>query len=376
MAVSDLGLEVVMAANAEPVLIPAEFVTGRRVDGRPRLSHAWARTIDGVQGGTWPQVHLLATPGVDRNRGYVGQSRSIQPTHTWNTVLNLDDGDHGGRIVKIESTTAEQIAAALARTRPKVFAADSDPYCFERQVRHEQAAHRRQLERQPSDVADRMAKAEAEVAARERNWADAMARVQQWETIRDATAGMRGMTPSRRSQHREAVASVSSGEAVAGMFERDLARARAVLEALQRQHADRVAFDRDNRWRNDRIVQLEQTLSRHWTAAVLGAARDGYPHAFGHSRLKSARADLIDQVEQLGQPTTGRSPVTDSLEALADLDRAVREHPPTAPPRRANSTMPGRQPTRPDVHRTRQMYAHLSQTQSVGAPPPSQSIDL
>ena len=66
--------------------MPAEFVTGRSADGRPQVSHAWARTIDGVQGGTWDQVHLLATPALDRYRGYVGQSRSIAPTHTWNTT--------------------------------------------------------------------------------------------------------------------------------------------------------------------------------------------------------------------------------------------------------------------------------------------------
>ena len=73
-----------------------------QADGRPLVSHAWARTIDGVQGGTWDQVHLLATPALDRYRGYVGQSRSIAPTHTWNTTpQSLDDaGDHGGRLVR------------------------------------------------------------------------------------------------------------------------------------------------------------------------------------------------------------------------------------------------------------------------------------
>lgn len=376
IAITELGLAVTTDRTGGPVVIPAEFATSRGSDGRPRVSHAWARTIDGVQGGTWAQVHLLATPTVDRNRGYVGQSRSIQPTHTWNTTPNIDDGDHGGRIVQVESTTAEQIAAALARARPKTFAATADPYRFERDVRAEQAAHLRHLDRRPPDVADRMAKAEAEMATREQNLADATARVQLWETIRDATAGMRGMTPSRRSQHREAVASASSSAALADLFEQKLARSRTALEAVQRQQADRVAFDRDNRWRADRIVQLEQTLSRHWITAVLGAARDGHPHAYGPSRLKSARVDLIDQIEQLGQPATARSPLTDPLQSLADLDRAVREHPPTPPPRRANSTMPGRQPTQPDVHRTRQMYQHFSQTQSSGPPPPSRSIDL
>ncbi len=110
--------------------IEAGFVTGRADDGRPLVSHGWARTIDGVQGGTWDQVHLLATPALDRYRGYVGQSRSIAPTHTWNTTRqSLDDGDHGGRLVsEPQGTPAEQIAAALARAQPKTFAAVDDPY--------------------------------------------------------------------------------------------------------------------------------------------------------------------------------------------------------------------------------------------------------
>ena len=108
-------------------------------DGRPRVSHAWARTIDGVQGGTWDQVHLLATPALDRYRGYVGQSRSIAPTHTWNTTTaRVDDGDHGGRLVgEVYSTPAEQIAAALARAQPKTFAAVDDPYRIDDDLRAE-----------------------------------------------------------------------------------------------------------------------------------------------------------------------------------------------------------------------------------------------
>ncbi len=96
------------------------FITAKGPDGRPKISHAWARTIDGVQGGTWDQVHLLATPALDGYRGYVGQSRSIQPTHTWNTIPpTSDDDDHGGRLVRPHSTPADQIAAALARTQPQ-----------------------------------------------------------------------------------------------------------------------------------------------------------------------------------------------------------------------------------------------------------------
>ena len=66
--------------------MPAEFVLGTRKDGSPNLSHAWARTVDGAQGGTWEACHLLGSVALDAYRGYTGQSRSRQPTHTWNTT--------------------------------------------------------------------------------------------------------------------------------------------------------------------------------------------------------------------------------------------------------------------------------------------------
>ena len=144
-------------------------MTGRADDGRPLVSHGWARTIDGVQGGTWDQVHLLATPALDRYRGYVGQSRSIAPTHTWNTTRqSLDDGDHGGRLVnEPQGTPAEQIAAALARAQPKTFAAVDDPYRIEADLRAEQDLHRAHLRGRPPDVSDRIANADATVRARQ-----------------------------------------------------------------------------------------------------------------------------------------------------------------------------------------------------------------
>ena len=161
------GLTVIDPAG-QPAQVPVPFVTGRTVDGRPLLSHAWARTIDGVQGGTWDQAHLLATPALDRYRGYVGQSRSIAPTHTWNTGRpSVDDGDHGGRLVQEPySTPAEQIAAALARAQPKTFAAVDDPYRIDRDLRVEQDLHQAHVRHRPFDVTDRIAHADAAVASR------------------------------------------------------------------------------------------------------------------------------------------------------------------------------------------------------------------
>jgi hypothetical protein len=125
--VSDSGLTVRPDSSTEPVLLPHAFVSARRTDGRPQLSHAWCRTIDGVQGGTWTEVHLLGTAALDRYRGYVGQSRATAATHTWNTRA-VDPGDHGGRLVQEAATPAEEVLVALQRAERKTFAAFDDPY--------------------------------------------------------------------------------------------------------------------------------------------------------------------------------------------------------------------------------------------------------
>src|SRR6202011_3191491 len=83
------GARLLLDADRQ-VFLPVAVIAGHRPDGTPNISHAWARTVDGAQGGTWHQVHLLGTPALDRFTGYVGQSRGQQPTHTWNTRAALD----------------------------------------------------------------------------------------------------------------------------------------------------------------------------------------------------------------------------------------------------------------------------------------------
>ncbi len=331
-AVTGAGLFVTTDGRADPVLLPGEFVTSRGADGRPQLSHSWVRTIDGVQGGTWDQVHLLATPALDRYRGYVGQSRSIQPTHTWNTrPKTLDDpGDHGGRLVQPYSTRAEQIAAALARAQPKTFAAVDDPHRYERWIRAEQALHQKHLDQRPPDVTDQVRRAEQEVAARERDLQDAQARLAHWQQQREQTAGLRGLTRSRRDQHHEAV---YQAQFQAGVVERDAQRldsARGEQQHLLRQQAAGVAFDQDHQWRHDRIGALEHQLELYWAKAVLDAARDGYPAAYGKHRLRTA--DTPSSTRSRPSPTdlppasrTSQAirSTTHPLRALADLDRAI-----------------------------------------------------
>ena len=223
------------------------------------MSHAWCRTIDGVQGGTWDQVHLLATPALDRYPGYVGQSRAVAPTHTWNTTSRpLDEGDHGGRLVQEpRSTPDEQIAAALARAQPKTFAADRDPYRIEADLRAEQDHHRTHLKQRPPDLTERITQAEATVQARGRDLADWEGRLAHWHQQQSATSGLRGLTRSRRQAHHQAAHHVDTMTPHLEQARHHLDQALAERGQLVDEQSRRQQFDAANQWRAERISQLD-----------------------------------------------------------------------------------------------------------------------
>ena len=134
------------------VPLPVAFVAGARKDGTPNLSHAWARTVDGAQGGTWEARHLLGSSALDAYRGYTGQSRSRRPTHTWNTA-RVAVVDHGGALAD-QRDGAEQVADALARQPDPSMAARSDPWVVDRALREFMAEHERALSARPPDCHD------------------------------------------------------------------------------------------------------------------------------------------------------------------------------------------------------------------------------
>ncbi len=333
--------------------VPAEVVTGRSDDGRPLVSHAWARTIDGVQGGTWDQVHLLATPALDRYRGYVGQSRSIAPTHTWNTTCQpLDDGDHGGRLVnKSQGTPAEQIAAALARAQPKTFAAADDPYRVEADLRAEQHHHRTHLGEGAPDLTDRITRADATVRARQRDLADWEQRLGHWHQRQAATAGLRGLTRSRRQQHHEAASRIDTMNPMLDRARHDFDQAIVERDQLTHQQTRREHFDHDNQWRVERITELDEHLARHWTDAVIGAARDGHPTAYGTQRLQAARAHLAARA-----PSASDTPLPAAIRDLQLLDHAIHD---LVQQRAQLIAARTRTPAGPSLHHQPEHAAHL-----------------
>ena len=116
-AVDDDGLAVRLDGSGKAAALPATFVQGARKDGSPNLSHAWARTVDGAQGGTWEACHLLGSSALDAYRGYTGQSRSRQPTHTWNTA-RVAVVDHGGVLADQRDAAGRSPRRSLASLTP------------------------------------------------------------------------------------------------------------------------------------------------------------------------------------------------------------------------------------------------------------------
>jgi conjugative relaxase-like TrwC/TraI family protein len=129
----------VRADRGQNLFLDHGFVSGRRDDRLPNVSHAWARTIEGAQGGTWDNVHLLASPRLDRERGYVGLSRGRLSTHAWYVRPSIEV-DHGGHLA-ITPTAREAVGETFGREGAQRFAAADDPYRKERLLREARQRH-------------------------------------------------------------------------------------------------------------------------------------------------------------------------------------------------------------------------------------------
>lgn len=310
VAVTPSGL-VTRLDDGGAVVLPPPFVAGTRPDGTPNLSHGWARTIDGAQGGTWDQVYLLATPNLDRLTAYVGQSRGRQPTHTWNTVP--DTGYEHSNVVTDPRTPAEHTLAAMARLPERQFAAYDDPTVLDRRLRTERAEQQQALTVGPPDVAGALA---AAVVRQERD--ERLCRTG-WDdlTRRDArvaeTAGLHQLRPSTRRDHRSAVAARDAVEQRLHDTQHRLRADRTKVLGLQTAAAERQRWETANAWRHDEIGRIDRDLADHWADTVLAAVHQDDPLTYGLDRLRAARATLA--ARSINQPD----------DRIAQRDRQVVE---------------------------------------------------
>ena len=279
------GLTVATDAG-QAALLPAAFVTGRRADGRPNVSHGWCRTVDGAQGGTWDYVHLLGSAALDNFTGYVGQSRASTVTHTWN-VRRLPEGDWGGRLAD-DRSAADQVLDAVGRAPLKTFAAHDDPYLLDRELSAEIAAHHAVLADLPPDLSAQLAHAVDEHARSERAVASWTHQID-YDLFQASRVGP--IAGLRRDRRRERDISVAAAERHHGELhtaEHAVARWNAEVARLTALQQARAAFVEREGWRANRIDELQGRLDRHWGAAVLAVTQQGDPLAFGVDRLRAA----------------------------------------------------------------------------------------
>ena len=249
------------------LIIPTGFVSGERIDGTPNLSHGWARTIDGAQGGTWEQVHLLATPNLDRLSAYVGQSRGRQPTHTWNTTPEVSGEEHGNVVIDPRDP-AEQVLAAVARIPERRFAADDDPFVLDRQLRAEQAEHETALAAAPPDLSTLQARLTGIIGVREqeakRRW-DELGRLDR-QIAR--TSGLRQVRPDTRRAHRDLLAARDAAGAQLQAVQEKLRSDRTMVHRAGSAVDEHDRWVRENQWRHAELDRIDRRVADHWAETV------------------------------------------------------------------------------------------------------------
>lgn len=318
IAVDAHGLSVAVDGEARVVVLDAAFVAGRRHDGSPNVSHAWARTVDGAQGGTWRHVHLLGTLALDRFTGYVGQSRGRQPTHTWNT---RPDAEHPLSLLADDREAAEAVLDAMRRHEPKRLAALDDPWTLVRALRTERQAHATVMAGRPPDHRPDVQRARDALTRAERAYNEAQRGVAR---SRDALHGLGPLTRLRRSGRDElarAEQALQRAQVRLGKADWAVDDARAELTRLEAAVAARAKWDQQHGWRQARVAEIDDTLAHHWAAATLRSVRADDPLAFGIDRLRHARHTYGHDLERI---TAGLPP--DRSDHLARAEADLRHH--------------------------------------------------
>jgi conjugative relaxase-like TrwC/TraI family protein len=326
----------VRADGGQPVRLALGFVQGTRADGTPNLSHAWARTVDGAQGGTWDHVHLLGTPALDAYRGYTGQSRSRHPTHTWNTTP-VAAVDIGGRPAD-RRDPAEQVAAALARLPDTAMAAVDDPWPLHRHLGEVIAAHQAVLDSQPADVTVELADAGRALKAARAHLAAAEAAVAAAHHRLDDFSSLGAITRSGRARRRHAETELAECRSAVVDAAGAVGRGDAVVGRLRDDQDTHDRFVHTHGWRHDAIAAAFARLDQHWTDVAVACVDADQALAYGveplrhtHRHLQHQLADLDATIpaDRSDEQHAARRSVAEAVRQRRGLERglvAAREH--------------------------------------------------
>ncbi len=283
--------------DGRSAMLTAAFVEGRRRDRMPNMSHAWARTVDGSQGGTWTQVHVLGSAGLDNFKGYVAQSRSKLPTHTWN-VSRVVDVDYGG-ILADRRPPEEEVLRALKRAEPKTFAAGDDPGLTERRLQAELEAQQAIVDTRPPDRRRELTQAR-EALARNRQELEGAELFFGGATQRLHDAG--GLARIRRegrNAHERAAAELEKATERLRAARSQVRSSEIGVAALERAEGESATWDGTHGWRLGDVARIQAELDHHRASVTLEAVRQGDPLAFGIERLRGARATYAGELSAI-----------------------------------------------------------------------------
>jgi hypothetical protein len=289
-AVAEDGLQAV-DASGRAVTLPRPFVKGHRSDGSPNCSHAWARTVDGIQGATWTQVHLLGTAALERFTGYTGQSRSRYATHTWN-VTRLSDIDHGG-VLADQRTADREVLDALRRVPETGFAVHDTPSRLAHLLA-ERAEHQAVLATRPPDRFRHLRDAERKLASAIKDREDAHWRL---DHARHELANLGALSQlHRRGRHDKAtlLERINRFEDDVRHAEGKVTRCEKTLRSSREDFAAEIVWQVQHGWRTERLGVIDAEV----------AQLRGDDHA-SENRLPdhSRRQGLLDRQRSTQLPT-------------------------------------------------------------------------
>ena len=283
--------------RGEPVRLSPAFISGSRADGSPNVSHAWARTVDGAQGGTWEHVHLLGTAALDAYRGYTAQSRSVHPTHTWN-IATLPIVDFGGRLAH-DPDPEQQVAVALSRIPDTTMAAVNDPWTLDTELRQLIAAHREILDRQPPDRQRELDQAVRQLAAARTALTAAQAAIDDARHNLNELGVLASLTRHGRAERRVLDDRLHNRQVAAIEVAGPVATPEARVERLHREQAAHDRHQREHDWRRDATHNATERLTQHWTDVALACVRADQTLAYGVEPLRIGRRHIARQLAKL-----------------------------------------------------------------------------
>lgn len=236
----------------------------------------------------------MGTTALDAYRGYTAQSRSRQPTHTWNTAT-LPTLDFGGRLAHGPDPDRD-VAVALARIPDTSMAAVDDPWTLDSHLRHLIAAHHALVDGQPPDRHRQLDEADRHLATARENLAAANNALAATQHALDGIGPFAALTRRGRAQRSDLEEDLVARQARCVDAAGSVATAEVRVARLTGEQAAHDRHEQEHGWRRGAIDDAWERLDQHWTDVALVCVRADQPLAYGVEPLRVGRQHLTSQL--------------------------------------------------------------------------------